>query len=286
MYTVKQVAAITGVPEGTLRMWERRYAVVRPERSEGGYRLYTEDDVTLLRQMAAFVAAGMPTSHAARRVGEAGQARRAAPEPAAADEDALVRAAVSLDPAQLDALLTDAFARDSFESVVRTWLLPSLGRLGTAWASGDLSVAQEHFVSAGVMRTLGRVFDAAGTPGGPRVLVGLAAGDRHEIALFAFATCLRRRGIDVIYLGADVPTESWLEIATERNARAVVLGVTVMSSLESEQAVLDLLAAQAPLVRRYVGGSRAHLIRDAHLLPQEIGKAADLLAVALLAGRT
>ena len=62
MYTVKQVAALTGVAEATLRVWERRYAVVSPSRTPGGYRLYDDSQVEALREMASLVDGGVPAS--------------------------------------------------------------------------------------------------------------------------------------------------------------------------------------------------------------------------------
>ncbi|NLG21324.1 MAG: MerR family transcriptional regulator, partial [Actinomycetales bacterium] len=58
MYTIKRAADLTGVPEATLRAWERRYGMVRPERTDGGYRVYDDDDLDRLRQMRDLVAQG------------------------------------------------------------------------------------------------------------------------------------------------------------------------------------------------------------------------------------
>ncbi|MFD0865425.1 MerR family transcriptional regulator, partial [Tessaracoccus lubricantis] len=65
MYTIKQVAGLTGVSEAVLRAWETRYKVVAPSRSQGRYRLYSDAQVEVLREMAALVGSGVPASRAA-----------------------------------------------------------------------------------------------------------------------------------------------------------------------------------------------------------------------------
>ena len=249
MYTVKQVATLTGVAEATLRVWERRYAVVSPSRTPGGYRLYDDTQVEALREMASLVEAGVPASRAADTVrglpgsGVVGASTTVgdadAPSAERPEADELVSAAASLEPARLTEVLRRAFASGSFEEVADGWLLPSLVRIGEAWEAGELTVAQEHFASAGLMRAISATFDAAPVAAtGPTVLVGLPPGDRHQIALLTFATCLRRRGVNVVYLGSDIPVEEWVRAADGRRARAAVIGVTSERFVERAQAVV------------------------------------------------
>ena len=296
MYTVKQVATLTGVAEATLRVWERRYAVVSPSRTPGGYRLYDDNQVEALREMASLVEAGVPASRAADTVrglpgsGVVGASTTVgdadAPSAERPEADELVSAAASLEPARLTEVLRRAFASGSFEEVADGWLLPSLVRIGEAWEAGELTVAQEHFASAGLMRAISATFDAAPVAAtGPTVLVGLPAGDRHQIALLTFATCLRRRGVNVVYLGSDIPVEEWVRAADGRRARAAVIGVTSERFVERAQAVVDGLAAVSPPLSVWVGGSHSGAISGVHHLPDAVAEAASNLHVSLAAGR-
>lgn len=296
MYTVKQVATLTGVAEATLRVWERRYAVVSPSRTPGGYRLYDDTQVEALREMASLVEAGVPASRAADTVrglpgsGVVGASTTVgdadAPSAERPEADELVSAAASLEPARLTEVLRRAFASGSFEEVADGWLLPSLVRIGEAWEAGELTVAQEHFASAGLMRAISATFDAAPVAAtGPTVLVGLPPGDRHQIALLTFATCLRRRGVNVVYLGSDIPVEEWVRAADGRRARAAVIGVTSERFVERAQAVVDGLAAVSPPLSVWVGGSHSGAISGVHHLPDAVAEAASNLHVSLAAGR-
>ena len=283
MYAVKQVSALTGVSEATLRVWERRYKVVEPARSAAGYRLYDDDQVAVLRAMAGLVNSGVPASLAARTV-RVTAVRHADLTRVPGGSLDLVSAAAELDPEALHAVLIDAFAATDFDDVVDCWLPNELERLGEAWHSGRLSVAQEHFASAAVARHLSAHFEDARPRGGVPVLVGLPQGGRHELMLLAFAACLRRGGVNAIYLGADVPLDDWKTVAGEVGARAAVLGVHLEEDVEAAQSVVDQLATLRPPVAVRVGGGRRHLINGARLLEDRVSQAAAAMARDLRAG--
>ncbi|WP_432560561.1 MerR family transcriptional regulator [Granulicoccus sp. GXG6511] len=290
-YTVKQVAALTGVLETTLRVWERRYGVVDPQRSPGGYRLYDDAQVERLRRMAALVAAGVPASVAARTVGTT----PASPDPSSGQESGraaeldrldLVRAAAALDPALLDGVLTDALAAAPFERVADEWLLPELARLGDAWAARELGVAHEHFTSAAIARSLGAAFADSPAPDTGPVLVGLPERAHHELGLLAFATCLRRQQVEVVYLGADVPVADWVAAAVTLRPRGAVVGAPLSTRVPRAQDVVDQLHGLAPPIAVWVGGGLAGRVRRAVQLPEGVAEAATAVATSLRAGAT
>lgn len=281
-YTVKQVAALTGVRESTLRVWEKRYGVVEPERSGGGYRLYSDEQIALLRSMAALVADGVPASTAARTLA----ASPVAPEACGAPLDLdLVSAAASLDPPRLDHMLGAALGEGTVEHVIEDWLLPELTRLGLAWERGELTVAHEHFASAGVARALGSIFQSSPVPdGAPAALLGLPPGGRHELGLLAFAVCLRRAGVNVVYLGADVPMTDWTRAAVELLPRAAVVAVPQGVDAVAAQGVIDALSDLRPPIAVWVGGGLASEVSGARSLPHSVTAAATHLADSLRAG--
>ena len=264
MYTVKHAAALTGIPSATLRMWERRYDVVTPTRTDSGYRVYDERALQQLSAMAALVAAGWSARQAAEhvksgRAGAPGAASPAEPPPRAVsglgDISALTRLATNLDASALDALLDDVFARATFEEVVEGWVFPALHHLGLAWHAGTVSVAGEHFVSATVQRRIATVFESSrAEPGAPRVLVGLARGSRHELGALAFATALRRTGLEVVYLGGDLPPDSWVHEVVRQPAAAAVIAVPASDDVLAVRETLAALAAARPDLPLYVGG--------------------------------
>jgi methanogenic corrinoid protein MtbC1 len=287
VYTVKRAAELTGIPADTLRMWERRYAVVEPTRSPGGYRLYDDSALRRLSAMRSLVDSGWAPREAARRVlADAIRGVDAVPVPAAdvrGDVGALARIAREYDSPALDAVLDEGFATGSFEQVVDSWLMPALGALGAAWRDGSVTVAGEHFVSAAVARRLAAAFDAAGRSGpGPCAVVGLARGSRHELGVLAFATALRRAGLAVVYVGGDLPPEEWVDLVAARSAVAVVLGVPTPEDVPAVRETVEAVSRAHPGVGVLVGGGcQSEVGGVAQPLGHAVGPAAQQLAASL-----
>ena len=285
-HSIGDVVELTGVAAGTLRAWETRYGVVSPSRTSTSYRSYSDDDVEVVRRMRVLVESGIPARRAARLAGEAAEEPEP-PVPAAAetsgsplaDHQTLTRVAARFDPVALQEALDEAFSLASVDRVIDDWLMPSLGVLGAAWESGEVDVASEHFVSSAVMRRLAALFEASGAQG-PRVLVGLPPQSRHELPVLAFAVCLRRAGLDVLYLGADVPLESWPAVVRASSPRAVVISAAHSRDVEAATATAGVLhEAGVPAV--YVGGHAAGDVIGATPLPSRLSAAAQLVRSAL-----
>jgi MerR family transcriptional regulator, light-induced transcriptional regulator len=283
VYTVAHAARLTGIAPDTLRMWERRYQVVTPARSDTGYRLYDERALRRLAAMQALVAAGWSPRLAAEQVRSTtvdDSRPEGSPAPGARGPlDLLAGLGEDLDPARLDSELSAVFASVPFEDLVDDWLMPSLRRLGEAWEAGSVSVAGEHFVSAGVQRHVARVLQGAEQSGGrPRVMVGLSQGCRHELGVLAFAALLRRAHAEVIYVGADLPSYSWAVAAASLGVDHAVLAVPTAEDAPGVRDTVAAIAAAGPGIDIHVGGRHQDLVGPpAHHLGHELLAAAQLL---------
>jgi MerR family transcriptional regulator, light-induced transcriptional regulator len=299
MYTIKQAAQRSGVNVALLRAWERRYAVVAPTRTESGYRLYDDAAIDRLRAMRALVDEGWSPRQAADRIAGAsveevaeladrGETRLESDgeaEPTTSDlTAAFVDGATRIDAVTIERALDEMFARGTFERIVEDRLYPALHALGDGWARGDVDVAGEHAASAAAVRRLSLMFEAAGTPdGGAPILVGLPPGSRHEVASLAFATAARRAGLQVTYLGADVPAASWVAAAERTGARGVAFGVVMDEDVPGADAVVRALQATHPELVIAVGGLRAAEVGDGAVvrLPNRLLDAVATLREAL-----
>ena len=300
MYTIKQASIRSGVGIPLLRAWERRYGVVSPVRTPAGYRLYDEEAIERLRAMRQLVEAGWSPRDAAPRVLAAGSdqlrvmqrpPREGAGEAGSSPEGArlvqeIAAAASGMRQDELEAALDAAFASARFEPVMEEIVFPALTEIGDSWARGELDVGAEHAASAAVLRRLGSAFLAAGNPpDGPLVVVGLPPAAQHELAALAFATAARRAGLRVVYLGANVPVESWLASVRDTSATAVTLGAAMLRDAKSAGAVFAAMSRSAPDVLRAVGGRHADSVAaNGHLvLPPRLSDAVGALRGALAA---
>jgi methanogenic corrinoid protein MtbC1 len=92
------------------------------------------------------------------------------------------------------------------------------------------------------MRRLAAAYQAAGRPGTERrgILVGMPPGARHELGALAFAVAARRAGLPIVYLGADLPIENWIEAARRSRPRAAVIGAVTR---DDRRAAIDVARA-------------------------------------------
>ena len=307
MYTIKQASALSGVGIPLLRAWERRYEVVEPSRSASGYRLYGEHDIDRLRAMRALIGSGWAPQQAAARIRASTMAEISAlagppnepidrgldrPAPSSSPRraadliDRLVAAARFIDADGLEAALDDAFAGARFEVVADSIVLPALHEIGKMWERHEVSVAGEHAASQAVLRRLAMAYEAAGDGAATQpVLVGLGPGARHEFGAFAFATAARRAGLPVIYLGPDLPVESWGSAVVERDARAAVIGVPRTADVQRTADVIAAIREARPSMVVAVGGSAASRVArriDVLVLPDGMAAAATALRTTLL----
>jgi DNA-binding transcriptional MerR regulator len=254
-----------GLSDHVLRAWERRYGVLRPVRSTGGFRLYSEADVDRVRRMQAHLAQGLSAAEAARAAihderpaGVAIDRGEINHGDGLADAgEALARALDEYDEPAAHAVLDRLLSTLTVEAVLRDVVLPYLRDLGERWESGAVSVAQEHFAS-NVIR--GRLANLAGGWGhglGPRAVLACVPDELHDIALLAFGIVLNRNGWRIEYLGASTPIEDLVRRAGAQRPDLVVLAATSPERFDGVADDLVRLARIAPVAIAGAGATRS-----------------------------
>lgn len=219
-----------------LRAWERRYGLLRPQRSAGGLRLYSLDDLERVRTMQRHLAEGLAAAEAAALAARAAEGE-ATLAPAAARRR-LDAALSAFDEGGAHAVLDDLFAASTLDSILSDVVIPYLHGLGERWEHGEASVAQEHFATAVVRGRLVGLTRGWNRGLGPRALLACAPGERHDVGLVAFGLALRERGFRIFYLGADTPIESVADAARAVDAEVVVLSAVAAARFRAVAAEL------------------------------------------------
>jgi methanogenic corrinoid protein MtbC1 len=274
---IGELSRRVGVPVESLRAWERRYGLLAPSRTQGGFRLYGEDDVARVLAMRANLDRGLSAAEAAR-LALADAEGEATPAPVR-DAGELVAALDRFDESAAQTALDQLLATLTLEVVLREVLMPYLHELGERWERGEASVAQEHFASnlvRGRLMALARSWDRGS---GPRALIACAEGELHDLPLLGFGLVLRGHGWRISYLGADTPVASIVEAAESLAADAVVVSGTVDGVFDPIVTKLREVAVHAPL---YLSGAAAteRIAERAHgtLLNHDLVEAAEALA--------
>jgi MerR family transcriptional regulator, light-induced transcriptional regulator len=260
---IGELSRRTGVSVELLRAWERRYGLLAPSRTTGGFRLYGDDDERRVRRMLQYLDDGVSAGEAA---GLALRNPDAVETSKAADATRLERSSSELSEA-LDSFdehsandaLDRALAELTLDTVLRDLVLPYLHELGERWERGEASVAQEHFASALLRgRLLGLARDW-GNGVGPLALLACVPGEEHDLGLICFGLALRARGWRITYLGADTPPPSLHETAAQLQPALIVVNVVTAQISSEAREELETLARFHRLALGGAGADEAAL---------------------------
>lgn len=266
IYNLKAVLQETLLPADTLRAWERRYGLPMPQRTAGGHRLYSQYDIETIKWLVARQAEGFSISRAVdlwNEKIEAGEdpfghltslSTESSHQPPAlyvpADttlaslRNQWISACLKFSESASEQVLNQAFSMFPMEAVCLEVLQKGMAEMGTLWYTNRVSVQQEHFASGLAMRRLDALLSAAPPPTRDQtILVGCPTNEWHVFTALLLTLILRRRGINVIYLGANVPADQFKETVTAVHADLVILVAQTLISAAALQTVNNELVS-------------------------------------------
>lgn len=269
-YRIGTLARLTGITTHALRVWERRYGALAPERTPGGARLYGDEDVKRLRLVKKLLERGYTISAIAtldvpalERLLPAAEPALAAPVPAAVENrarrviDELLAGVTELDLDRASRALVQATNSFSPHDLVTQVLAPALDEIGARWESGDICIASEHAASAMLRTQLGALLAAQPVNGMAPVVCTTPAGEQHELGALLAAVVIAMHGRRAIYLGANLPAEQIAEAARLSKAGSVALSVVGLTPEDARKQVEDLCKVLPASVVILVGGRGA-----------------------------
>jgi DNA-binding transcriptional MerR regulator/methylmalonyl-CoA mutase cobalamin-binding subunit len=257
-FNLKVVVQQTGLKPDTLRAWERRYGLPSPGRSSGGHRLYSERDIDTVKWLMARQREGLSISRAVelwKQIEADGRDPLESPLPTATSAaptlpprpvgNTLVQmrgdwiaACLAYEEQRSEQILAQAFALYPPETVCLEVLQKAVAEIGQGWYRGDVTVQQEHFCSALAIRRVESLVIAAPSPTRPgRILAACPPEEEHVFGLLLLTFLLRRRGWEVVYLGANVPTERLETTVSATDPQLVILAA---QRLETAATLLEL----------------------------------------------
>lgn len=293
-YNLKAVLKETGLTADALRAWERRYGLPMPQRTPGGHRIYSEYDIETVKWLRARQAEGLRISQAVelwKEIIDKGRdplvdyaPKGAAPGPdfaPAADirvenlRRSWLEASLSFDEIKAEEALNQAFAIYPVETVCTAVLQSGLRNIGEEWYLGKATVQQEHFTSALAIRRLETLVAAAPRPTREQtVLVGCPPNEWHTFSVLLLNLLLRRRGLEVVYLGANIPIEQLEETTAAIHPDLTVLAAQqLITAATLQSAALALQAHKASLAYGGLIFNRVPALREqipAHFLGESV----------------
>lgn len=251
MFNMKAMVQLSGIAAPTLRAWERRYAILSPERAQNDYRLYSWRDIAIIRWLKERVDAGMAISQAVVLFRHLEEEHKQAPhnerEVAASQgannslaaynlhsvQERLLDAFNRLDEAAASQLMASVLAIYPLEQVCADLIKPALWEVGRLWEQGLINVSIEHFASGFFRGLLTNLFHSMPSNGtGPLIIIGCAPGEEHELAALMLSLLLRRAGLHIAYLGQSIEINGLMQTIQQLSPALICISATFVSCID------------------------------------------------------
>lgn len=226
-YKIRDVEVLTGIKAHTLRIWEQRYGMLIPERTETKIRTYTDEELVYLLNIRILLDHGFKISRLAEFSRDEIKAKVAEVKlstPAGSAQEKLIVSLVEMDEGLFHATLNEIIHATSLEETFRQCLIPFFDRIGVMWLTGSINPAQEHFISNLVRQKIISEVDKLAVPEDREnpVMLYLPEHEWHEIGLLFYHYLLRSQGVYSLYLGQSLPYESVILSIEKVQPRCVV----------------------------------------------------------------
>lgn len=287
-YSIKDLERLSGVKAHTIRIWEKRYEIIKPKRTDTNIRLYDDEDLKRILNIAILKDHGYKISAIASLTDEqlSEQVLNFASNPKHHNTQVnnLILSMIELDDRKFDKILTNSTVKIGFEETILYVIYPFLEKIGILWQIGSINAAQEHFVTNLLRQKLIVAIDGQlpGTnPEAKRFLLFLPEQEFHEIGLLFYAYLVRKNGHKTIYLGQSVPFEDVIEVSKLKKPHAIVTSITAALDDNMMETFLSDLEYNFPKQEVYLTGMQAKTCK--RKLPSNFHTVNDVLEFKKLA---
>ena len=272
-YKIKDLENLTGIKSHTIRIWEKRYRILSPDRTDTKIRTYSDSELTHLLTVSMLNRNGIKISKIAKLSQEDMNKLlwdiKVNKEPEYS-MDKLLLSLVSLDEELFKETLANLLETEGLEKTFTDHLIPFLDRIGIMWLIGSVNPAQEHFMSNLIRQKIISEIDKQEIPVSTEksVLMYLPEHEWHEMSLLFYHFLLRSKGIPTFYLGQSLPYESLVECIEKLKPNYILsswltavdekLVVSYFKKLKSDYPNLDVFAggpqikANSTALKKYI----------------------------------
>lgn len=258
-YSIKDLEQLSGIKAHTLRIWEQRYNLLTPKRTETNIRYYDDGDLKLILNVALLNDNGFKISKiVSMSQDEVRQEVMKLTDRSLTHDDqihALTICMIEMDEDRFDKVLTTNIIKLGFEQTMLNIIYPFLSKIGVLWQTGAINPAQEHFISNLVRQKLIVAIDGqVPSLGGKKFLLFLPEGELHEISLLFASYIIKSKGHKVIYLGQSTPKHDLDAVYDLLEPEYILTVITTSPSIEFAQDYVNNLARKFSKSTIFVSG--------------------------------
>jgi DNA-binding transcriptional MerR regulator len=275
-YSIKDIENLTGIKAHTLRIWEKRYGIIEPDRTDTNIRYYDDTEVKKILSISILNNHGIKISKIARLKPE--ELHKQVIEISTKNDnyniyvEKLLLATIDMNEDDFEDIFNESIRHFGFENSIVNIIYPFLQKIGVLWVTGNIHPAQEHFTSHLIRQKL--MVEADKLPKAQNkqntFILFLPEGELHELGLLFYNYLLRKLGYHVIYLGQSVPYKDLLEVAALRKCKWLFTFFVASDNNYSIQTYLNTLSSDFKKQKIFVSGNQ--IITNNLTLPENIVK--------------
>jgi MerR family transcriptional regulator, light-induced transcriptional regulator len=246
-YSIKDLEQLSGIKAHTLRIWEQRYNLLAPKRTDTNIRYYDDADLKLILNVALLNDNGYKISKIANMsLAEMREEVVKLTEKTLTHDDqinALTICMIEMDEERFEKVLSTNILKIGFEQTMLNIIYPFMSKIGVLWQTGAINPAQEHFMSNLIRQKLIVAIDAQiYKGGGKKFLLYLPEGEHHEISILFAAYLIKLKGHKVVYLGQSTPDDDLNSVYNLIQPEFLLTVITTSPSSENVQEYIDALS--------------------------------------------
>lgn len=270
-YSITDLEKITGIKAHTIRIWEKRYSVVTPERTTTNIRYYSDNDLKRLLNISMLNRYGYRISSIVKMSKE--ELSKIVMDISESSNDYnlqiehLIVAMMELNEEKFEKVLSNALIKLGFENTVTGIIYPFLEKVGVLWLVGTISPAQEHFIVNLIRQKIIAAIDGlivTQSPEAKKFILFLPPGEMHELSLLFFWYTLKKIGHKVIYFGQSLPIEDIIKVGQTQAPDYMLTVITSAQTYDQYLYLINTLSNDLRDVKIFVTGlqTREHVIKQ------------------------
>lgn len=262
-YSIKDLETLSGIKAHTLRIWEQRYQLLKPHRTDTNIRYYTNEDLRRILNVSLLNKNGTKISKIAslkdNELYEEVNKLSKESNNNADQIESLILSMIELDEERFEKIVNSCILRLGLVKTIDEILFTFLQKIGIMWQTGSINPAQEHFISNLIRQKIivaidGQLVKRDTTS--KKVILFLPENELHEISLLFYTYLVRSRGHQSIYLGQSVPQNDMIRVAEIRKPDYLVTVITQAFKETTTNEYLKSLSKNFPKQKLFVSGAQ------------------------------
>lgn len=260
-YSIKDLERLTEIKAHTIRIWEKRYGIVQPGRTDSNIRCYSDEDLKRLLNISILVKNGHKISKIAdyddSEINEKILEISRVSNNNSSQIESLIVSMIELDESKFEKILNSAIIKLGFERTVFEIIYPLFEKIGVLWQTGSINPAQEHFISSLIRRKMIVAIDGLPSffdPASKKVTLYLPEGELHELGLLLYDYLLRKHGYKTFYLGQSLPLGDLVAVSKTQKPDYILTLFTSPFPQQELKEYISELSSRFPDQRIFISG--------------------------------